>query len=117
MSLRPYRPREAGPPSCRVRGLVPCRPLLPGSPSLLYAEPKLNNQTVRAGGVHPGGDPHAPGGDGRGEGRGVAGGLGVGGEPGDAQAAPAAGAWGAQAGGAAEGPGHGPGPRVRGEGG
>eukprot|EP00976_Prorocentrum_cordatum_P094503 1189809-Prorocentrum_minimum.AAC.1 len=29
------RPREAGPPSCPARGLVPCRPPLPGSPSSL----------------------------------------------------------------------------------
>ena len=28
-----FRPREAGPPSCPARGLVPCRPPLPGSPS------------------------------------------------------------------------------------
>eukprot|EP00976_Prorocentrum_cordatum_P072187 1180617-Prorocentrum_minimum.AAC.5 len=32
-----YRPQEAGPPSCPARGLVPCRPPLPGSPSLLLA--------------------------------------------------------------------------------
>ena len=28
------RPRGAGLPSCPARGLVPCRPPLPGSPSL-----------------------------------------------------------------------------------
>eukprot|EP00959_Pyramimonas_sp_CCMP1952_P324258 6786792-Pyramimonas_sp.AAC.1 len=35
--IRPkhHRPRDAGPPSCPARGLVPCRPPLPGSPSLL----------------------------------------------------------------------------------
>eukprot|EP00959_Pyramimonas_sp_CCMP1952_P312915 6550003-Pyramimonas_sp.AAC.1 len=35
ISLLSYRPREAGPPSCPARGLVPCRPErrgLPGSP-------------------------------------------------------------------------------------
>ena len=33
------RPRGAGLPSCPARGLVPCRPPLPGSPSLVLGDP------------------------------------------------------------------------------
>eukprot|EP00959_Pyramimonas_sp_CCMP1952_P094633 1979570-Pyramimonas_sp.AAC.2 len=34
----PYRPREAGPPSCPARGLAPCQPPLPEGPSLSVTE-------------------------------------------------------------------------------
>eukprot|EP00976_Prorocentrum_cordatum_P026280 533555-Prorocentrum_minimum.AAC.2 len=39
----PIRPREAGPPSCPARGLVPCRPPLPGYPS--FQSPVLQGGT------------------------------------------------------------------------
>eukprot|EP00976_Prorocentrum_cordatum_P066520 1178347-Prorocentrum_minimum.AAC.1 len=42
---RVVRPREAGPPSCPARGLVPCRPPLPGSPSLLTSTAVFRSPT------------------------------------------------------------------------
>eukprot|EP00959_Pyramimonas_sp_CCMP1952_P195755 4092921-Pyramimonas_sp.AAC.1 len=40
------KPREAGLPSCPARGPVPCRPPLPGSPSLGLAHNSTSGKPI-----------------------------------------------------------------------